>query len=604
MATNTYKGSVVDTTYGIQPYLTIAETQGATQYTYKIDFGVIPTKKAFPAGVTAKGRLTGNLEWKTYSKTTEATVVVDTPFRVGTITITRDRYVDSSREFEVTWDAGLVGGTATGEDQLVTPATHTYTIPKLASYTVTFKKDNATSAAIFTTQQKIYGRTLTLTTSKPTKANYNFASWNTNTSGTGTNYASGGSYTANAAVTLYPRWTPVTYAVTYNANGGSGAPAKQTKIYGTTLKLSSAIPTRSGYTFVRWNTNSSGTGTNYNAGANYTANAAVNLYAVWQINYTPPQINNLTAYRTDTDGNKDDEGTSFRVDFTWVAGTDSSESGSVTLTNATIKWKKTTESSYSDPFTRAITSTNVSIGVGTNAALDTDAQYNVQVTLTPSNSHPDIVRMTYVSTSSFIIDINTEGNAIGIGMAAPDDVNENQLWIDANMYLKKDLLLEKTDPKLRVRSFDANNAVVADGQLSASTSGNFGLYDQKHNKWLIRSDSSSRMVFGMPMYIQTIHNTKHTAPSTQNSYTYSSAISELANYNIVLVHCSCGNCRQLLIFCRSLGNAEQYISDNNGTYVRGGYIVDWTNKKIGVRWVNGTSSTATNIYIQQVYGIL
>ena len=73
-----------------------------------------------------------------------------------------------------------------------------------------------------------------------------------------------------------------TYKVTFNANGGSGAPAAQTKTYGVNLTLSSVKPTRSGYNFVKWNTNATGTGTSYNPGAVYTANAAVTLYAVWE----------------------------------------------------------------------------------------------------------------------------------------------------------------------------------------------------------------------------------------------------------------------------------------------------------------------------------
>lgn len=77
------------------------------------------------------------------------------------------------------------------------------------------------------------------------------------------------------------------YTVSYNANGGSGAPGSQTKAQDITLKLSTATPTRTGYTFNGWNTNNSGTGTNYAAGANYTANANVTLYAKWTaVNYT------------------------------------------------------------------------------------------------------------------------------------------------------------------------------------------------------------------------------------------------------------------------------------------------------------------------------
>ena len=74
------------------------------------------------------------------------------------------------------------------------------------------------------------------------------------------------------------------YTVSYNANGGSGAPGSQTKCSDITLKLSSTTPTRTGYTFNGWNTNSGGTGTNYAAGANYTANASVTLYAKWTAN--------------------------------------------------------------------------------------------------------------------------------------------------------------------------------------------------------------------------------------------------------------------------------------------------------------------------------
>ena len=42
------------------------------------------------------------------------------------------------------------------------------------------------------------------------------------------------------------------YTISYNANGGSGAPGSQTKYYGTTLTLSSTRPERDGYRFVGW----------------------------------------------------------------------------------------------------------------------------------------------------------------------------------------------------------------------------------------------------------------------------------------------------------------------------------------------------------------
>ncbi len=102
-----------------------------------------------------------------------------------------------------------------------------------------------------------------------------------NVAGSGTNprlsYSGNGGY--KKQMTLSAPFT-----VSYNANGGSGAPGSQKKCSDITLKLSSTTPTRTGYTFNGWNTNSGGTGTNYAAGANYTANASVTLYAKWTAN--------------------------------------------------------------------------------------------------------------------------------------------------------------------------------------------------------------------------------------------------------------------------------------------------------------------------------
>ena len=64
-------------------------------------------------------------------------------------------------------------------------------------------------------------------------------------------YAAGATYSANADVTLYAQWEKL-YTITYDANGGTGVPASQTKIEGEDLTLSTTIPTREGYKFVGW----------------------------------------------------------------------------------------------------------------------------------------------------------------------------------------------------------------------------------------------------------------------------------------------------------------------------------------------------------------
>jgi len=99
------------------------------------------------------------------------------------------------------------------------------------------------------------------------------------------NYKTNPDSSATTTVTFnvtVPAWT--SYTVSYNANGGSGAPSSQTKWKDQTLTLSSTKPTRTGYTFSKWNTKADGSGTSYNSGAGYTANSAATLYAIWTEN--------------------------------------------------------------------------------------------------------------------------------------------------------------------------------------------------------------------------------------------------------------------------------------------------------------------------------
>ena len=156
-----------------------------------------------------------------------------------------------------------------------------YAVWKINTYTVSYNANGGSGAP--GNQTKTYGTDLTLSGTKPTRTGYNFKNWNTKEDGSGTSYSAGGTYTANAAVTLYAQWTLITYTVKYDANGGSGAPASQTKTYGTNLTLSSTKPTRTGYTFQGWSESKDAVSATYSEGGTYSTNASVTLYAVWKI---------------------------------------------------------------------------------------------------------------------------------------------------------------------------------------------------------------------------------------------------------------------------------------------------------------------------------
>ena len=95
------------------------------------------------------------------------------------------------------------------------------------------------------------------------------------------------------------------YTVTFKANGGTGAPANQTKWYGEALTLSSTKPTRTGYTFKGWSTSSTATSATYSAGGTVAAgtNSALTLYAVWSVNSYTITFNGNGGTSTTKSGN-------------------------------------------------------------------------------------------------------------------------------------------------------------------------------------------------------------------------------------------------------------------------------------------------------------
>jgi len=116
------------------------------------------------------------------------------------------------------------------------------------------------------------------------KTGYIFGGWNTRADGTGYNYSADSAYIVESDVTLYARWNIATYTVIFNLNGGSGTPPLTQTVEagsGITLPDGSGL-SKTGFTFGGWNTNTSGTGTNYNAGSSYSPTDHITLYANWE----------------------------------------------------------------------------------------------------------------------------------------------------------------------------------------------------------------------------------------------------------------------------------------------------------------------------------
>ncbi|MEM4248058.1 MAG: InlB B-repeat-containing protein, partial [Candidatus Nanoarchaeia archaeon] len=165
------------------------------------------------------------------------------------------------------------------------------TINENVSYTVTYNGNGNTDGTPPTDSNSYSaGSSVTVlgNTGNLTKTGYTFAGWNTAANGSGTNYQSGATFTINSNTTLYAQWTPNTYTVTFDANGGSSpTPASKEVTYGSTYGAL-ATTSRDGYAFNGWFTASTG-GSLITASSTVTTAANHTLYAQWT--YSGAEIN-------------------------------------------------------------------------------------------------------------------------------------------------------------------------------------------------------------------------------------------------------------------------------------------------------------------------
>lgn len=227
-----------------------SETYGATSITWQV------------GGVTAYGSI-GN-----HSGTASTSVSVDV-YGGTTSDTTKSGYCLMSGIAETSFTAPFPAG---------------------GYYSISYNANGGTGTT--STGTKLYNETYYISANGYTRTGYDFVGWNTNPNATTAQYLPGQSYTTNAALSLYAIWRLKTYAVTYNGNEATGGTTEaQTKTYGVDLTLQENGFVRDKYNFVEWNTAADGTGTSYAAGATYTTNAALTLYAIWIKANIPVWIN-------------------------------------------------------------------------------------------------------------------------------------------------------------------------------------------------------------------------------------------------------------------------------------------------------------------------
>lgn len=129
-----------------------------------------------------------------------------------------------------------------------------------------------------------YGKSVTLSSNAYKKSGYRFKGWNTKADGSGTSYQDGASVRnltskSGGTVTLYAQWSKVKYTITYNLNGGKNNSNNPSSYYITTSTITLQSPTRSGYSFGGWYSDSGFTKKVTTIDKGSTGNKT--LYAKW-----------------------------------------------------------------------------------------------------------------------------------------------------------------------------------------------------------------------------------------------------------------------------------------------------------------------------------
>lgn len=151
-------------------------------------------------------------------------------------------------------------------------------------YTLRFDANGGSGAP-----SAMQGSSIQIGTQTPSRPMHTFLGWSESPDGA-VQYQPGDSLTLTGDRTLYAVWEAY-HLLSFDPNGGTGAPDPIYFQSGQSFRLSAAKPVRDGYVFLGWNVDPSADTPAFLAGDTFTAGASVTLYAVWdravQVTYDP-----------------------------------------------------------------------------------------------------------------------------------------------------------------------------------------------------------------------------------------------------------------------------------------------------------------------------
>ena len=232
------------------------------------------------------------------------------------------------------------------------------TVTYPAAYTVTYDVGTTKGTTSVTTNPSITSGSLVLASTSitfskgETKAGYQWKNWNTNANGTGTELGTNETYTSsnrNANTTVYACYDLITYNITYNLNGGTGATNTTYNVESATITLPTA-PTKNGYDFAGWYNNANFTGdkvTQVTKGSTgdktFYAKWTPKEYSITYNNVDGVSHSNPATYTIESETITFTNPTSARIGYDFAGWNPASiETGSTSNKTVTAKWNPKT----------------------------------------------------------------------------------------------------------------------------------------------------------------------------------------------------------------------------------------------------------------------
>lgn len=588
MATTKTSDSITSHGYTLKSYITYeVTTNNATTYTLSIKAGIwIGTSNLSMSSSTATSTLSQTVSGTT-TKITDKTMSVKNP---GTGAYYQE-YINTTR----TYTKGTSAASKTISNKITfssssyfsgmsATVSFSFTVPAKPTYTISYNANGGSGAP--GNQTKTYGVTLTLSTTKPTRTGYTFKGWATSSTSTTVAYAAGASYTGNANLSLYAVWQINTWTVTYNANGGSGSIANQTKTYNQALTLSNGAGfTRSLYNLVGWATSAGGAKA-YDLSGSYTGNAALNLYAVWELAYVKPVISNFQVYRVDENNDPADDGERVLITFAYTGG---SVDGGTTLITPTCM----VTFSGSDTHTLISGSMTPMSGSDTLTAVydnfSKDNSYAISVKLYDSTYTTGVTKSATIPTAIYLIDAIGSGTNVYAGIMHKA-VSGKELTLpstnldgvitstrtDGISFLQTSDTIGH-DVGFRATVDDSVNDIHSNLFFGIGGSGvNRGIYDTTAGAWTIFRDSTSNV--NIPSPLSVTGNISASGSATATGFTVSGHASAIGTF---------GRSSGTAITISSSSNWQSAESSNSISLGAGTWLIIIT----GIFSANGTTGT-------------